>query len=159
MKGLSLGVTSDGKAFEELKAGDYRIRVEGGTVTELEGKLAGVGVSLSDGKSTLSVGVDHVPVKVFAAIDDKHGSYGGGVKLGGDQNFGGLAAVKAEVKIGVMVQGIAPERLAYIASMKDDGIWGPMPELDKRVKWNAIPEERRRHLSSDGWSSASWPIR
>ena len=158
-KGVSVGIMSDGKTYQDLGAGDFRVRLEKGKVSELEAKVAGVGVSLSDGKSTLSMGGGAIPIGTFATIDEKHGSFGGGVKLGDKVELGGMATVEASVKLGVSVQGIAPERLADIASMKNDGIWGPMPELDQRVKWSQVPAARRERLARDGWSAENWPVR
>ncbi len=154
----SIGLSSEGKVFQKLGAKGFSARFEGGKVTELEGKLAGVGVKLTEDKTTLSMGLDNLPIGTFADIDEKGGSYGGGVKLGSKQKIGGLE-LELSAKVGFAVQGVAPERLAAIASMVDDGIWGPMPELDRVVQWKDIPKARRERLASDGWSPSNWPVR
>lgn len=149
---VSLGIGADGKHFQEVGALGVRLRAEDGKLSELETKLKnGLGVMLTAEKTQFAF------EKGFATIDEKRGSYGGGVKLGYDREVSG-AKLEASLKLGVIVQGVAPERLADIASMKNDGIWGPMPELDARTRWNELPHARRERLARDGWSYVNWPI-
>lgn len=156
--GVAVGLTSEGRTFTELGTKDNNVRLENGRLVELEGKAGVLGVKLTEDKTTLSMkALGAVPIGGFATIDEKHGAYGGGLKAGGELEFGSLK-VEASLKLGVTVQGVAPERLPMIASMCDDGIWGPMPELDG-TKWDAIPEARRRRLASDGWTKGNWPVK
>lgn len=156
--GASLGVDQNGKLFEELHLGGLKLKAEGGQLTKVEGKVAGLGISREEGKTTLSTSAGGAPIGGYATIDEKKGSYGGGLKFGPKLELEGVGELELSVKVGFEVQGVAPERLPDIASMKDDGIWGPMPELDNRVKWNAIPAERRERLARDGWSPSNWPV-
>jgi hypothetical protein len=155
---LAVGVSADGKGFGELKLDGYKAKFEDGKLVEQEGKLGVLGLKLTEDKTTVSASLSPL-VGGFATIDETHGSYGGGVKLGKKVELGELGELEFALKLGIEAQGVAPERLPDIASMKDDGIWGPMPELEGRVKWSAIAPERRARLSRDGWSIGNWPVR
>lgn len=152
LPGVKVGVDANGRGFTELGSKHTHVRYENGKLAEMEG----LGVKLTKDKTVFSTKAAG-PVGVWAAVDEKHGSYGGGVKVGSDLDVG-FAKVEASVKIGVMVQGVSPERLPAIGCMRDDGIWGPMPELNG-TKWEAIPAERRKRLASDGWTAGNWPVR
>ena len=159
--GLSKGINDEGKSITEVGSGALKARTEDGKLVRVEGKVGGVGGGLEreDGKLTLSTALKGVPVGSYAAVDAEKGSYGGGLQAGEELEVHGVGKIEVGLKVGFEVQGIAPERLADLASMKDDGIFGPMPELDNGVKWNRIPTERRERLARDGWSVRNWPAR
>lgn len=155
--GVAIGVDADGHAFTELGGKPLKARFENGKLTELEGKAGAIGFSMTEDKTTLSTKVPGAPIGGYATIDEKHGRFGGGLKAGGDADILGVK-VEATLKLGVTMQGVAPERYPAIASMVDDGLWGPMPELNG-TKWDAIPEARRKRLALDGWTRGNWPVR
>ena len=154
----AVGIDAEGKIFDQFKAGAFSLTREGGKLTEAEGTVGAIGIKLEEDKTTLKAGLGATPFKTLATIDEKRGSYGGGVEVGSKFEAGEVGELEVSLAVSFEVQGVAPERLEIIGSMKDEGIWGPMPELDAKLEWNAIPKPRRDWLASDGWSSGNWPF-
>ncbi len=158
--GASVGVDEKGRAVEQFKAGDFKAKFEDRELTRLEGEVNGFGVQRDEGKTTLLAKVPGTPFGTYATIDEKKGSYGGGFRASEETEIHGLGKIEIEAKLGVQMQGVAPERLGDIASMKDGGIWGPMPELDQRMKWSSISPERQAELKRQcGFNASNWPVR
>lgn len=159
--GVSAGVDDQGNTVQRLKAGDFKAKFENGEAVQVEGKAAGLGVKREEGKTTLSATVPGAPIGAYAAIDEKKGSFGGGFKASREAELHGLGKIDVEVKLGFEAQGIAPERLGDIASMKDRGIWGPLPELSgSGTKWSQIPADRQAELQRQcGFNRSNWPVK
>jgi len=83
---------------------------------------------------------------------------------GHEGKFGGGATVKrkvgpgaeAKVSVGVSMQGSRPERAQDVASREQGTLFGPLPELEQRLPWDAIPQERRERMQRAGWNAEQW---
>ncbi len=88
----------------------------------------------------------------YTEVNQKQGSYGGGVGFG--RKLGKEGEVKAEVGVGM--QGMRRERAQDVASTQPGTLYGPLPELDQGLAWKDVPTERRELMARDGWTPELW---
>jgi hypothetical protein len=167
-KGATGGVlTQDGQVRGE--------GLKGGVEKALPGGLEGVKVGVEGDSSGSTQGTVEVEARgVQLAADTKgtarvdvpaSGAFGAYSEMNGHEGaFGGGATFKyapgpgseAKVSVGVSMQGARPERAQDVASREEGPLFGPLPELDQRLPWDAIPRERRERIQRAGWSAEQW---
>ena len=66
------------------------------------------------------------------------------------------ANVKLEARIGFTVKGVDHAYYRDIGGTQE-GLFGPMPELEEGKKWRELPPERRAWYGRQGFDEQSWP--
>jgi hypothetical protein len=163
--GTEAVVTQDGQVRGEgLKGGVEKKLAEGVTVG-VEGGSSG------STKGTVTLGPEGMQLTAdtegtarmelnasggagaYAETNGHQGTFGGGATY---THKVGNGAAEAKVSIGVTMQGSRPERAQDVASREEGTLFGPLPELDQGLSWDAIPRERRERMQRAGWSAAQW---
>jgi hypothetical protein len=177
VKGELMGVGFKGGTGVTLTQ-DGQVRGEGlkgGVEKALPGPLKDVKVGVEGSSSGSTKGTVEVKARGVELVADTEGSARADVPASGamgayaetnghEGTFGGGATFKyqpgpeteAKVSVGVSMQGARPERAQDVASRQQGTLFGPLPELDQRLPWEAIPPERRERMQRDGWSAEQW---
>lgn len=88
----------------------------------------------------------HIQGKVKA--DPKNGAFGADVAV---------AYAVGEASVGVEVNGVSDlDREMFV---KPHGAYDRPPELDSKIKWDALPAARQRELVFQGWNAEEWARR
>ena len=156
---LTLQGTHTGTPKEGVELGAHGVKAEvmrdasGALQTKGSLDLGGGGVSAdSEGKVRLELAVPgHRGVGAYAEFNSREGTFGGGVSVERE-----VPGARARVEYGVTLQGARPERAGDIASREPGTVFGPLPELERGVAWEALPAGRRERMVRDGWSAGSW---
>jgi hypothetical protein len=152
---------------EELKGGvekalpgplkGVKVGVEGGASGSPKGtvEVEGRGVQLTadtEGSARLDVPASGA-MGAYAELNGHEGTFGGGATF---KHQVGNGAAEAKLSVGVSMQGSRPERAQDVASQEEGTLFGPLPELDQGLSWDALPRERRERMQRDGWSAEQW---
>lgn len=160
-------MASDGRVIESNLENERSIAIGYEKLAKLEAKLndehlekvsaeaLGWGVELSrSGEVTFKRNVAG-DVSVEVAANPREATMGA-VLVAEEEGEFGPANVALEGKVGLVVKGIHREYYADIGGTQE-GIFGPMTELDAKANWRAMPEERREWYRRQGFEERTWP--
>ena len=157
----SLELTNDGRLLENdlevknvFKLHDVEIAADRRGVEAVKLELGDSELELNrEGKLSLKAEVGGV--RVGSEVDPNAAQYGARVGLGHEFKIGKAGTLEAEVMAGVKFQGVAREYYADIGGTQP-GIFGPMPELDAKVAWSAMPKDRQDWYARQGFTREFW---
>ena len=158
--------TQDGRVVDKhvedegvIAVGRGHNKLEGkfGPKGHLEGvaaEIAGAGLEL-DRESATFKGPIAPALAVETSVNSKEATVSAALVAEQEAELFGMN-FKLEGKVGFTAKGSAREYDADIGG-KQEGIFGPMPELEDGTKWSALPKERREWYGRQGFDEASWP--
>ncbi|MDP1825478.1 MAG: hypothetical protein Q8L48_19625 [Archangium sp.] len=127
-----------------------------GHLKQVKATVVGAGVELDKhGKVTLSF--KEGPATVSTFVDGNAAKYGASLGLDESVKFLGVK-VSVGAKATVTAQGIAREYYPDIGG-KQEGVFGPMPELDQGAAWASLPKERQQWYARQGFTEKMWPAK
>ncbi len=126
-----------------------------GHLEAVSGEVGGFGVELErEGKATFRVPVvEGVAVETF--VNRKNATTGATLVAKEEAHLFGWT-LEGDGKIGFTSKGIDKRYYADIGG-KQEGIFGPMPELNDRKPWTELSPERRGWYERQGFSQKTWP--
>ncbi len=164
----SVDLTDDGRVLnhkdqfkQEFLAGDMKT-VGGSASVDPQGHLKqakvgvmGAGVEV-DKKGKVTFSYKDGPVTVSSFVDGNAAKYGATTGVEESVELFKGVKVTAGAKATVTAQGIAREYYPDIGG-RQEGVFGPMPELDQRTPWASVPKERQQWYARQGIVERSWP--
>lgn len=129
-----------------------------GHLKQVKASVVGAGVELDkQGKVTLSF--KEGPATVSTFVDGNAAKYGAALGLEESAKlFGGRVKVSVGAKATVTAQGIAREYYPDIGG-KQEGLFGPMPELEQQAAWASLPKDRQQWYARQGFTEKTWPAK
>lgn len=131
---------------------------ENGNVTGGQVTIKGIGVAHSKGRTTFGAEAGAFGV-AQTFVDRDKSQYGAafGTEASGSY-LGGALKFSAGAKVTLTAQGIKREYYPDIGGTQE-GVFGPMPELDAKTPWAKLPQDRRDWYARQGFDEKSWPHR